>query len=129
MSENTNTTIASINQTVLDAVNATGASIAGFESVGDAVVKALTEREHSIVENIVNEAEVQYGYGSQAQTLVETAGLAVRPAPEPEPVVEENLTLPDIDLGENTLDGRLAKVESTLVQLLELAKRHLGANL
>jgi len=54
----------------------------------DAVDKALTEKVYDISEALV-EAGVRMGANrGQVETLVESVGLSLRPAPEPEPVVE-----------------------------------------
>lgn len=125
MSENISiSTVSSINDTVLAAVNSTGADISGYESVGDAVVKALQERENTIAEQIIESADNRYGYGNQAKEVIVDAGLYLKPEPvEPEPAVEE------APAAELTVDQRLDKIEGAVETLLGLAKRHFGDNL
>lgn len=124
MSENTTAAqTPSINDTLLQAL--TEAGISSY-TAGSALAKAeelLKEREYTIAETIVNEADVQFGYGQQARTLLEAAGLNFRPVPEP--VVEEAPAEAESD--EAKLDQILALVKSqgeTVEKLVAAANRN-----
>lgn len=89
----------------------------------DALVAALTEREYDLTDMIVSEVSTRFGVDEgtvrgQAVYL----GLAVRPEPEPEPEPEA----PAVEVGSD-LEGRVARIESAVAHLTELAERHLGA--
>lgn len=106
--------IKNINRTTLDAVNSTGANIAGYESVGEAVVNALTEREYAITEAILDKVDIVFGtdYRTDAASLLADAGLAARPAPEPE--------APAAPL---SVEDRLVLIEETQVKMTEALDR------
>lgn len=124
MSENISiSTVATIKDTVLEAVNNKGFGVAGYESIFEAAVEALQERENTIAEQIIESADNRYGYGNQAKEVVVDAGLYIKPAAVPEPVVEE------VPAAELTTDERLDKIEGAVETLLALAKRHFGDNL
>lgn len=126
MSENINITssVATIKDTVLEAVNNKGFGVAGYESIFEAAVEALQERENAIAEQIIESSDNRYGYGNQAKSVVVDAGLYLKPEPvvEPEPAAEE------APAAEATTDERLDKIESAVETLLGLAKRHFGDN-
>lgn len=91
-------------KTVGEAVrNAVGHVPAGYESKLDAAVTAAEDATEQVITELgydlwekLYEAAAERGYGSQARTILEAAGLSERPAPEPEPVVEEEST-PEVD--------------------------------
>lgn len=122
MSENTNTTsVLSINDTVLLALTETGFSASGYESVVSKAVQKLTEREQALTAAVIESAESTFGYGEQAQGLLEEAGLAI--TPKPEPVVEE---APESAAAEGTsVEDRLARMEGQIAALIAAAN-HAG---
>lgn len=92
MSENTTAaqSVSSINDVLLEALTESGISA---YSAGSALAKAeelLKEREYTIAENIISDAENRFGYGLQATEVVEAAGLGTRPAPAVEEVEESD---------------------------------------
>lgn len=128
MSENTNTTtVASISDTLLEALTASGISAS---AAGPALGKAeelLKEREYVIADGIISEAAGRYGYGEQAQSVLESAGLSMRPAPEP--VVEEAPAEEAPADEETTVAQILALVKAqgeSIEKLAAVARRHLG---
>lgn len=114
-----------------------GESTSYYAEAIEKVTAALTEREHTIVEEIVEKADEFYGsgYGEKAEELLSEAGLAVRPAPEPEPVVVEASAADTSDLSDTDrialLEEGQRKQSESIGKLLELADKigtHLGLN-
>lgn len=114
---------ANINSTITETVsNLVGDS--AIHLYGDAITavsKALEEREYTIRETIVEKAR-DLGYGSEADDILNAAGVMERPAPEPEPVVEA----PVADESEESGD-KLDKVISALGSLSETVGKLVSA--
>ena len=122
---------ASIRSTIADAATAEGVNLDsyGYGPVVDAIVSALQEREYTIVETVVDATTNHYGtgYGEKAQELLTEAGLAVRPAPEPEVVEPEAPKTTDEKV--DALTEALATLAGTVGKLVTLAETKLGATL
>src|SRR5262245_34296284 len=80
-------TATSIRETV---ERAAGSIPAGYQSRVDAVVQAMEEREFGMTETATQIATSRGLSAREAEGVVNQIGLAVRPAPEPEPVAAVN---------------------------------------
>lgn len=123
---------ATIASTVTSALPARAAS--QYSTEVNAVVEALTERDHQLTDVITATVVSQFGVSAgQVQEALTGIGMAVRPAPEPEP---ELPTFEDEPLAEEApakgkkggkKGKRVDRLEATVNKLVELAERHLGA--
>jgi L-lactate utilization protein LutC len=93
------------------------------------VSKALEEREYTLREKIVEAAESR-GYGSYAVGILNEVGMAERPAPEPEPVVEapaedENLSEHEQVMKQiGAIAGTVSELAGTVGKLVSAAERN-----
>jgi hypothetical protein len=78
---------ASIRNTITTALSAQGVNVdVGYGEYVDAAVDALTEREYTFTDQIVDVVSYEFGVSADiVRGRLELAGMAVRPAPEPEP--------------------------------------------
>lgn len=97
------------------------------------VVNALVEREYNLTESIANEVAARTSYSKeQALGQLVALGMAVRPAPEPEPVAvpdmaafEDALTeAPAKKKGKKGKKSEVAKLAKVVNKLVKAAQRH-----
>lgn len=129
-----------IQSTVASALSANGLS--QYNDYAKPVVTALEERDYQLVELITARVSSQFGVSAETvQQELGNIGMAVRPAPEPEPTPEDRILADIAELPEDEAPAkkskkgkkgksskRLDRIEATVNSLAELAERHLGAN-
>jgi hypothetical protein len=121
----------SIRNTIVSSLSAEGINLDsyGYGAHVDAAVEALTEREYTLTDQIVE--RVHEEFGTSVDTLraeLEKIGAAVRPIPEP--VVEEEPAAPkSTDEKVDALTEALATLAGTVGKLVTLAETKLGASI
>lgn len=117
----------SINETINAALPADARSYQ--HEVGEVTV-ALTEREYTLSDQITTAVVQHFGVSEgEVRHELEGIGMAVRPAPEPEPVAVAEPVADEAPAkkGKKAKKDRIGKLEASVARLTELAERHLGA--
>lgn len=121
----------SIRNTIATAASTAGVNLDqyGYAEVVDGIVEALTEREYTLTDQIVE--RVNEEFGTSVDTLrseLENIGAAVRPIPEP--VVEEEPAEPlTTDEKIEKLFAAVNDLAGTVGKLTTLAESKLGVTL
>jgi hypothetical protein len=120
----------SIHTTIADTLNNLGVDPDSYSEQVSAVEHALLEREYSVSDQLTAIAlrETSYSEEDLAQ-LFEQVGLSVRPKPEPEPVVEDEVAALFDESDTPVSRAEFSAVVGKLDKLILLAERHFGVNL
>lgn len=99
-----------------------------------AVLAALTERDHNLTDLIAREVSRHFGVTEeQVKSQLASAGMALRPAPEPEPVPDmaafeaaltEDAPAPKAKKGKKGKKSEVAKLAKVVNKLVKAAQRH-----
>lgn len=115
--------------TVTSALQSNG--LGQYAGHAEPVIAALENRDYQLVELITARVSSQFGVSAETvQSELAGIGMAVRPAPEPEPVVEAPVA--EEAPAKKGKKGKKAKkdkgLEAKVNALIELAERHLGVS-